>query len=144
MNADTDVRSWLKDNFGHDFGTEGFVMPQNAAGVWLVKPKALGPMWSETCLMNFPRLFLETVLDVSLMCSVTIHGVMKPIIIDGTKTGRVRKFEIVDGYHRLIAASALGLKTPVCLIDMSAKGKKPSKRLTKDFLEAVYNKEDTK
>lgn len=29
-------------------------------------------------------------------------------------------------------------------IDMSAKGKKPSKRLIKDFLEAVYSKEDTK
>ena len=144
MNTDTDVRSLLKDIFGHDFGSEGFVMPQKAAGVWLVEPKALGPMWSETCLMNFPRLFLETVLDVSLMCSVSVHGVMKPIIINGTKTGRVRKFEIVDGYHRLIAASVLDLKTPVCLIDMSAKGKKPSKRLVKDFLEAVYSKEDAK
>ena len=143
MNTDTDVRSWLKDNFGHDFGTEGFVMPQNAAGVWLVEPKTLGPMWSETCRMNYPRLFLETFLDVFLMYSVNLHGIMKPIIIDGTKTGRVRKFEIVDGYHRLIAASALGLKIPVCLIDMSAKGKKPSKRLIKDFLEAVYSKDDT-
>ena len=144
MNTDTDVRSWLKDIFGHDFGTEGFVMPQNAAGVWLVESKALGPMWSETCLMNYLRLYLETVFDISLMNSISLHGVMKPIIIDGTKTGRVRKFEIVDGYHRLIAASALGLKTPVCLICMSAKGKKPSKRLIKDFLEAVYNKEDAK
>lgn len=143
MNTDPDVRALLKNNFGHDFGTEGFVMPQNAAGVWLVEPKALGPMWSETCLMNFQQLLLETVLNTSLIDSVSLHGVMKPIIIDGTKTGRVRKFEIVDGYHRLIAASALGLKIPVCLIDMSAKGKKPSKRLIKDFLEAVYNKEDT-
>lgn len=142
MIADTDVRSWLKDIFGHDFGTEGFVMPQNAAGVWLVEPKALGPMWSETCLMNFQQLFLETVLDVFLMNSIALHGVMKPIIIDGTKTGRVRKFEILDGYHRLIAADRLARKIPVCLIDMSAKGKKPSKRLIKDFLEAVYNKED--
>lgn len=91
MIDDTDVRSWLKDNFGHDFGTEGFVMPQNAAGVWLVEPKALGPMWSETCLMNFQRLFFETVLNTSLMDSVNLHGVMKPIIIDGTKTDRVRK-----------------------------------------------------
>lgn len=143
MNTDTDVRSLLKDIFGHDFGTEGFVMPQNAAGVWLVEPKALGPMWSETCLMNFLQLYLETVLDTSLMNSIAIHGVMKPIIISGTKTARVRKFEIADGYHRLIAASVLDLKTPVCLIDMSAKGKKPSKRLVKDFLEAVYSKEDT-
>ncbi|MCI5861986.1 ParB/RepB/Spo0J family partition protein [Bifidobacterium boum] len=143
MDTDNDVRSWLKDNFGHDFGTEGFVMPQNAAGVWLVGPKALGPMWSETCLMNYLQLYLETVFNISLMNSIAIHGVMKPIIIDGTKTGRVRKFEIVDGYHRLIAASVLGLKTPVCLIDMSAKGKKPSKRLVKDFLAAVYSKEDT-
>nr|DAZ15172.1 MAG TPA: hypothetical protein [Caudoviricetes sp.] len=54
----------------------------------------------------------------------------------------VSEFEIVDGYHRLIAAGTFGLKTPVCLIDMSAKGKKPSKRLIKDFLEAVYSKED--
>lgn len=54
----------------------------------------------------------------------------------------VSEFEIVDGYHRLISAGTLGLKTPVCLIDMSAKGKKPSKRLIKDFLEAVYSKED--
>lgn len=144
MNTDTDVRAVLKDIFGHDFGTEGFVMPQNAAGVWLVEPKALGPMWSETCLMNFPQLFLETVLDVFLMNSVALHGVMKPIIIDGTKTGRVRKFEILDGYHRLIAAGRLGRKIPVCLIDMSAKGKKPSKRLVKDFLEAVYSNEDAK
>ena len=144
MNTDTDVRSWLKDIFGHDFGTEGFVMPQNAAGVWLVEPKALGPMWSETCQMNYLQLYLETVFDISLMNSIALHGVMKPIIISGTKTGRVRKFEIVDGYHRLIVASVLGLKTPVCLIDMSAKGKKPSKRLIKDFLEAVYNKEDAK
>lgn len=144
MNTETDVRSWLKDNFRHVFGTEGFVMPQNAAGVWLVGPKALGPMWSETCLMNYPLLYLETVLDTSLMNSIALHGIMKPIIIDGTKTGRVGKFEIVDGYHRLIAASVLDLKTPVCLIDMSAKGKKPSKRLVKDFLEAVYSKEDTK
>lgn len=144
MNTDTDVRSLLKDIFGHDFGTEGFVMPQNAAGVWLVEPKALGPMWSETCLMNYQWLYLETVLGTSLMNSIALNGVMKPIIIDGTKTGRVRKFEIVDGYHRLIAASVLDLKTPVCLIDMSAKGKKPSKRLIKDFLEAVYNKEDAK
>lgn len=128
MIDDTDVRSWLKDNFGHDFGTEGFVMPQNAAGAWLVEPKALGPMWSETCRMNLQRLFRETVLNTSLMGSVNLHGVMKPIIIDGTKTGRVRKFEIVDGYHRLIAAGTLGLKIPTCLIDMSAKGKKPSKR----------------
>lgn len=144
MIDDIDVRSWLKDNFGHDFGTEGFVMPQNAAGVWLVESKALGPMWSETCRMNFQRLFFETVLNTSLMDSVNLHGVMKPIIIDGTKTDRVREFEIVDGYHQLIAAGTLGLKTPVCLIDMSAKGKKPSKRLIKDFLEAVYSKEDTK
>lgn len=144
MNTDTDVRSLLKDIFGHDFGTEGFVMPQNAAGVWLVEPKALGPMGSETCLMNYQWLYLETVLGTSLMNSIALNGVMKPIIIDGTKTGRVRKFEIVDGYHRLIAASVLDLKTPVCLIDMSAKGKKPSKRLIKDFLEAVYNKEDAK
>ncbi|KAB8291518.1 ParB/Srx family N-terminal domain-containing protein [Bifidobacterium apri] len=144
MNTDTDVRSWLKDIFGHDFGTERFVMPQNAAGVWLVVPKVLGSMWSETCLMNFQQLFLETVLDTSLMNSIALHGVMKPIIISGTKTARVRKFEIVDGYHRLIAASVLDLKTPVCLIDMSAKGKKPSKRLVKDFLEAVYSKEDAK
>lgn len=143
MNTDTDVRSLLKDIFGHVFGTEGFVMPQNAAGVWLVEPKALGPMWSETCLMNYTQLYLETVLDISLMNSVTLHGVMKPIIIDDTKTGRVRKFEIVDGYHRLIAAGRLCRKIPVCLIDMSAKGKKPSKRLVKDFLEAVYSKEDT-
>lgn len=144
MNADTDVRAFLKDNFGHDFGTEGFVMPQNAAGVWLVEPKALSPMWSETCRMNFLQLYLETVLDFSLMGSITLHGVMKPIIIDGTKTGRVRKFEIVDGYHRIIAAETLGRKIPACLIDMSAKRKKPSKRLTKDFLDAVYNKEDAK
>lgn len=144
MIDDIDVRSWLKDNFGHDFGTEGFVMPQNAAGVWLVESKALGPMWSETCRMNFQRLFFETALNTSLMDSVNLHGVMKPIIIDGTKTDRVREFEIVDGYHRLIAAGTLGLKTPVCLIGMSAKGKKPSKRLIKDFLEAVYSKEDTK
>lgn len=144
MNTDTDVRAWLKDNFRQVFGAEEPVMPQNAAGVWLVEPKALGPMWSETCLMNYPRLFLETVLDVFLMNSVAIHGVMKPIIIDGTKTGRVRKFEIVDGYHRLIAADRLCRKIPVCLIDMSAKGKKPSKRLIKDFLEAVYSKEDAK
>lgn len=143
MITDDDVRAWLKDNFGHDFGTEGFVMPQKAAGVWLVESKALGPMWSETCLMNFLQLYLETVLDISLMNSIAINGVMKPIIISGTKTGRVRKFEIVDGYHRIIAASALGLKTPACLIDMSAKGKKPSKRLIKDFLKAVYSKEDT-
>lgn len=143
MITDTDVRAFLNDNFGHDFGTEGFVMPQNAAGVWLVEPKALSPMWSETCLMNYPRLYLETVLDVFLMNSITLHGVMKPIIIDSTKTGRVRKFEIVDGYHRLIAADRLCRKIPVCLIDMSAKGKKPSKRLIKDFLEAVYNKENT-
>lgn len=142
MNTDTDVRSWLKDTFGHDFGTESFAMPQNAAGIWLVEPKALGPMWSETCLMNFQRLFRETVLNASLMGSINLHGVMKPIIIDGTKTDRVRKFEILDGYHRLIAAGMLGLKTPVCLIDMSAKGKKPSKRLIKDFLEAVYSNED--
>lgn len=142
MIDDADVRSLLKDNFGHDFGTERFVMPQNAAGAWLVEPKALGPMWSETCRMNFQRLFRETVLDTSLMDSINLHGVMKPIIIDGTKTDRVRKFEIVDGYHRLIAAGTFGLKTPVCLIDMSAKGKKPSKRLIKDFLEAVYSKED--
>lgn len=27
-----DARQWLKDNFGHDFCTERFVMPQNAAG----------------------------------------------------------------------------------------------------------------
>lgn len=144
MIDDADVRSWLKDIFGHDFGTEGFVMPQNAAGVWLVESKALGPMWSEICLMNFPRLFRETVLDASLMGSITLHGVMKPIIIDGAKIDRVRKFEIVDGYHRLIAADMLGLKIPVCLIDMSTKGTKPSKRLIKDFLEAVYSKEDTK
>lgn len=144
MNADADVRALLKDIFGNVLGTEGFVMPQNAAGVWLVEPKALDPMWSETCRMNFPRLFLETVLDVFLMTSVTLHGVMKPIIIDATKTDRVRKFEIVDGYHRLIAADRLGRKIPACLIDMSAKGKKPSKRLIKDFLEAVYNKEDAK
>ena len=39
-------------------------------------------------------------------------------------------------------AGTLGLKTPACLIDMSAKGKKPSKRLIKDFLEAIYSKED--
>jgi hypothetical protein len=142
MNTDTDVCSWLKDTFGHDFGTESFVMPKNAAGVWLVEPKALGPMWSETCLMNYPQLFLETFLNISLMDSVKLHGVMKPIIIDGTKTDRVRKFEILDGYHRLIAAGTLGLKTPVCLIDMSAKGKKLSKRLIKDFLEAVYSNED--
>lgn len=144
MNTDTDVRASLKDIFGNVLGTEGLVMPQNAAGVWLVEPKALDPMWSETCLMNYPRLFLETVLDVSLMTSVTLHGVMKPIIINGTKTCRVRKFEIVDGYHRLIAAGMLCRKIPVCLIDMSAKGKKPSKRLVKDFLEAVYSKEDAK
>ena len=142
MNTETDVRSWLKDIFGHAFGTEGFVMPQNAAGVWLVEPKALGPMWSEICPMNYPWLYLETVLDTSLMNSIALNGIMKPIIINGTKTGRVRKFEIVDGYHRLIAASVLDLKTPVCLIDMSAKGKKPSKRLIKDFLEAVYSRED--
>lgn len=42
----------------------------------------------------------------------------------------------------VIAAGTLGLKTPDCLIDMSAKGKKPSKRLIKDFLEAIYSKED--
>lgn len=144
MITDADVRSLLKDIFGHVFGTGGFVMPQNAAGVWLVEPKVLGPMWSETCLMNYLQLYLETVLDTSLMNSIALNGIMKPIIINGTKTGRVRKFEIVDGYHRLIAASVLGLKTPVCLIDMSAKGKKPSKRLIKDFLEAVYNKEDAK
>lgn len=144
MDTDNDVRSWLKDNFRHVFGTKEPVMPQNAAGVWLVEPKALGPMWSETCLMNYPRLFLETFLDISLVNSITRHGIMKPIIIDGTKTGRVRKFEIVDGYHRLIASSVLDLKAPVCLIDMSAKGKKPSKRLVKDFLEAVYSKEDAK
>ena len=142
MNTDNDVRSWLKDNFRHVFGTEGFVMPQNAAGVWLVEPKALGPMWSETCLMNYIQLYLETMLNISLISSITSHGIMKPIIIDGTKTGHVRKFEIVDGYHRLIAASVLGLKAPVCLIDMSAKRKKPSKRLVKDFLEAVYIKEE--
>lgn len=41
-----------------------------------------------------------------------------------------------------VAAGTLGLKTPACLIDMSAKGKKPSKRLIKDFLEATYSKED--
>lgn len=97
MIDDADVRSWLKDNFGHDFGTEKFVMPQNAAGTWLVEPKALGPMWSETCQMNFQWLFRETVLNTSLMDSINLHGVMKPIIIDGTKTNRVRKFEIVDG-----------------------------------------------
>ena len=50
----------------------------------------------------------------------------------------------MDGYHRLIAADRLCRKIPVCLIDMSAKGKKPSKRLIKDFLEAVYSKEDAK
>ncbi len=144
MIDDADVRSWLKDNFGHDFGTEGFVMPQNAAGVWLVESKALGPMWSEICRMNFQRLFRETVLNASLMGSINLHGVMKPIIIDGTKTDHVRRFEIVDGYHRLIAAGTLGLRIPVCLIDMSAKGTKPSNRLIKDFLEAVYSKEDTK
>lgn len=144
MIDDADVRPWLKDNFGHDFGTEGFVMPQNAAGVWLVEPKALGPMWSEICLMNFQRLFRETVSNTSLMGSINLHGVMKPIIIDGTKIDRVRKFEIVDGYHRLIVAGMLCLKIPVCLIDMSAKGTKPSRRLIKDFLEAVYSKEDTK
>lgn len=144
MNTDTDVRALLEDNFGHDFGTEGFVMPQNAAGVWLVESKALGPMWSETCRMNFLQLYLETVFDISLMNSIALNGVMKPIIIDGDKTGRVRKFEIVDGYHRLIAAGMLGRKIPTCLIDISAKGKKPSKRLVKDFLEAVYNKEDAK
>ena len=110
MNTDTDVRSWLKDNFRHVFGTKEFVMPQNAAGVWLVEPKALGPMWSEICLMNYPWLYLETVLDTSLMNSIAFHGVMKPIIIDGTKTGRVRKFEIVDGHHRLIAASVIDPK----------------------------------
>lgn len=144
MIDDADVCSWLKDNFGHDFGTERFIIPQNAAGTWLVEPKALGPMWSETCQMNFQRLFRETVLNTSLMDSINLHGVMKPIIIDGTKTNCVRKFEIVDGYHRLIAASMLGLKISVCLIDMSAKGTKPSNRLIKDFLEAVYSKEDTK
>lgn len=42
----------------------------------------------------------------------------------------------------VIAAGTLGLKTPACLIDMSAKGKKPSKRLIKDFLEAIYSEED--
>lgn len=141
MNTDTDVRSWLKDNFRHVFGTEGFVMPQKAAGVWLVEPKALGPMWSEICLMNYPRLYLETILNISLISSIISHGIMMPIIIDGSKTDRVKKFEIVDGYHRLIAASKLDLKIPVCLIDMSAKGKKPSKRLVKDFLEAIYSRE---
>ena len=144
MIDNADVRQCLKDNFGHDFGTEMFVMPQNAAGAWLVETKAFGPMWSETCRMNFQRLFRETVLNTSLMDSINLHGVMKPIIIDGTKTYCVRKFEIVDGYHRLIAADMLGLKIPVCLIDMSAKGTKPSNRLIKDFLEAVYNKKDTK
>lgn len=144
MIDNADVRQCLKDNFGHDFGTERFVMPQNAAGAWLAEPKAFGPMWSETCRMNFPRLFHETVLNTSLMDSISLHGVMKPIIIDGTKTYRVRKFEIVDGYHRLIAADMLGLKIPVCLIDMSAKGTKPSNQLIKDFLEAIYNKKDTK
>ena len=143
MITDTDVRAFLNDNFGHDFGTEGFVMPQNAAGVWLVEPEALGPMWSEICLMNYPRLFRETFFDVFLMDSVALHGVMKPIIVSGTKTGRIRKFEIADGYHRLIAAALLGRKIPACLIDMSAKGKKPSKRLIKDFLETLYSKENT-
>lgn len=52
----------------------------------------------------------------------------------------------VNAFHEMLelCRSMLGLKTPACLIDMSAKGKKPSKRLIKDFLEAVYSKEDTK
>ena len=144
MNTDADVRAWLKDNSRNVFCAKEPVMPQNAAGAWLVEPKALSPMWSETCRMNFRQLYLETVFDISLMNSIALNGVMKPIIIDGTKTGRVRKFEIVDGYHRIIAAETLGRKIPACLIDMSAKRKKPSKRLTKDFLDAVYNKEDAK
>ena len=144
MIDDADVRSWLKDNFGHDYGTEGFVMPNNAAGAWLVEPKALAPMWSDTCLMNLRRLTMETFATLDFAADISRNGVKKPVIIDGTETGRVKKFEIVDGYHRIIAAGTVGVKIPVCLIDMSAKGRKPSKRLIKDFLEAVYSKKDTK
>lgn len=54
-----------------------------------------------------------------------------------------KRMSIEDRIENIvIAAGTLGLKTPACLIDMSAKGKKPSKRLIKDFLEAIYSKED--
>jgi hypothetical protein len=135
-----DVRSWLGKTFDHDYGTDSYVMPHNAAGAWLVEPKALASMWSDTCLMNLRRLTMETFSTLDFAADIMRDGVKKPIIIDGTETDRVKKFEIVDGYHRIIAAGTVGVKVPVCLIDMSAKGKKPSKRLIKDFLEAVYSK----
>jgi hypothetical protein len=100
MIDDTDVRSWLKDNFGHDFGAERFVMPQNAAGAWLVEPKALGPIWSETCRMNFQRLFRETVLNTSLMDSINLHGVMKPI------SNKLRKMVYERDHCRCVTCGA--------------------------------------
>lgn len=136
-----DVRQWLRENLPNVY--EAAPDLGAVAGTWQVKPKAPKTMWSETCLQQFGRLLSETWCDPTLLESIKTNGINEPIIIDGTETGRTRKFEIIDGYHRLIAAAISGRKVPVCLIDLSAKGKRPSKKLVKDFLETVYQKERT-
>jgi hypothetical protein len=58
----------------------------------------------------------------------------------GVVRGQTSAYEKTADHCR----SMLGPKTPVRLIDMNAKGTKPSNRLIKDFPEAVCNKKDTK